>query len=52
MKVLKVALDNGRYDLAAHALVLASLRVSMNVNPHVEKKLAPQQAKPLSQRPR
>ena len=26
MKVLKVALENGRYDLAAHTLILATLQ--------------------------
>ena len=30
MKVLKLALDNKRYDLAAHALVFAYLKVSKN----------------------
>jgi hypothetical protein len=30
MKVLKVALDSGRYDLAAHALVFALVKVSKN----------------------
>lgn len=30
MKVLKAALDSGRYDLAAHALVFALVKVSKN----------------------
>ena len=47
MKVLKVALDNGRYDLAAHALVLAFVKVSKNGKSNA-KKPTTQQAKPLS----
>lgn len=47
MKVLKVALDNGRFDLAAHALVLAFVKVSKNgKQPHAKKQA--EQAKPLS----
>ena len=45
MKVLRVALDNGRYDLVAHALVLAVVKVSRNGNN--AKKPTTKQAKPL-----
>ena len=48
MKVLKVALENGRYDLAAHALVLALVKVSKNGKQPNAKKPTTQQAKPLS----
>ena len=49
MKVLQVALENRHYDLAAHALVLALVKVSRNGSqPHAKKKLTTKKAKPLS----
>ncbi len=39
MKVIKVALENRRYDLLAHALVFSALKVLRNGgSPHVPKK--------------
>ena len=48
VKVLQVALQEKRYDLAAHAIVLALIKLSRNgTHPNVSEKEPPQQAQPL-----